>query len=584
VRRRLAPIAAVLIGSLALLGASAEAATLYAPIYGSGEGIAGYARAADGSLSPLTGSPFTFPSTDPGGLIALAFTPDGSRAVSTFLFDGGLRGHTVAADGSIASTAPAVTGPSITGLAVSPDGRFAYAPTRDFPPEPPAVGILGYSIGAEGTLTPIDGSPFSSGEFGDLAITPDGRFLNGISGGQLKHFEIASDGKLTEVGTATPYLATTLQVSLDGRFLFAGESGGTGSVASFSIGPDGNLTANGSPAPAGGPSLGYFAVSPDGTHIYMPESNTDVITVATVAADGTLSVIGSTPIENVETVSVSPDGRFLYYGTSGGSALIGVASIGSDGMPTILPPTVPWPTGEPERLTFGPSPAPTATFSVLGGVPGAASIFDAGASTGAARFDWDFGDGTTLPDGGPTPTHTYATAGVYEVRLTVTDAQGCSTRFIYTGQSTVCPGGASPTTTKTVDTPPALTRLSVTNARFAVASARRPRVKRGTAFRYRLSEAARVTFTIRRRTIGRRVAGKCRPVTRKNRKRKKCVFFKRVGRLAVDAKAGRNRTRFSGKLRGRRLRRGRYRAVAVAADTAGAKSAPRTVAFRIVRP
>ena len=582
-RRRPAPIAAVLLGSLALGAGTAQAANLYAPIYGSGEGVAGFARAADGSLSPLPGSPFTFPSFDPGGIIALAFTPDGGRAVSTFLFNGGLRGHTVAADGSILSTAPAVTGPSITGLAVSPDGRFAYAPTRTFSSEPPAVGILGYSIGADGTLTPIDGSPFSSGEFGDIAITPDGRFLYGRTGADLKHFEVAADGKLSEVGTPTTFLSRSLQVSPDGRFLFASETSSIGEVASFSIGPDGNLTANGLPAPAGGTSLGYIGVAPDGGHIYMPESNTDVITVATVAADGTPSVIGSTPIQNVEAVSVSPDGRFLYYGTSGSSASIGVASIGSDGMPTILPPTVPWPSGEPERLTFGASPAPTAAFNAIAGAPGAVSGFDAGAATGAARFDWDFGDGTALPDGGPTPTHSYANAGVYEVRLTVSDAGGCSTRHVYTGQSTVCPGGASATTTATLDTLPALTALSVTNARFAVAAARRPRVKRGTAFRYRLSEPARVTFTIRRRTIGRRVAGKCRPLTRKNRKRRMCIRFKRVGRFAATAKAGRNRTKFSGKLRGRRLRRGRYRAVAVATDTAGGRSTRRSVAFRIVR-
>jgi hypothetical protein len=315
----------------------------------------------------------------------------------------------------------------------------------------------------------------------------------------------------------------------------------------------------------------------------MPDSSSDVIVTAAVADDGQLSVVGSAPVNAVETVGVSPDGRFLYYGTSGGSGVIGVASIGGDGKPTILPATTPWPSGEPERLTFRPSVAPTAAFSAVAGAPAAASTFDAGPSTGAARFDWDFGDGTALPDGGPTPAHSYANAGVYEVRLTVTDAGGCSTGHLYTGQSTVCPGGASASTTATLDTLPALTALSVTNARFAVAAARRSRVKRGTAFRYRLSEPARVTITIRRKTIGRRVGGKCRAPTRRNRRRKPCILFKRVGRIGADAKAGRNRTKFSGKVRGRRLRRGRFRAVAVAKDSAGGRSTSRTVAFRIVR-
>ncbi len=40
-------------------------------------------------------------------------------------------------------------------------------------------------------------------------------------------------------------------------------------------------------------------------------------------------------------------------------------------------------------------------------------------------FDWDFGDGSLAgTDAGPTPTHTYATAAVYAVTLTVTDDGG----------------------------------------------------------------------------------------------------------------------------------------------------------------
>jgi PKD repeat protein len=41
-------------------------------------------------------------------------------------------------------------------------------------------------------------------------------------------------------------------------------------------------------------------------------------------------------------------------------------------------------------------------------------------------YNWNFGDGTTLEDGGATPTHTYATAGTYNVTLTVVDNDGLS--------------------------------------------------------------------------------------------------------------------------------------------------------------
>lgn len=41
-------------------------------------------------------------------------------------------------------------------------------------------------------------------------------------------------------------------------------------------------------------------------------------------------------------------------------------------------------------------------------------------------YNWNFGDGTALSDGGPTPSHTYDTAGMYNVTLTVIDNDGLS--------------------------------------------------------------------------------------------------------------------------------------------------------------
>jgi PKD repeat protein len=66
------------------------------------------------------------------------------------------------------------------------------------------------------------------------------------------------------------------------------------------------------------------------------------------------------------------------------------------------------------------------------------------------RYDWDFGDGTTLVDGGPTPSHTYRAPGTYQVRVTVTDGEGCSTRLVYTGQLAHCLGSDAATASRTV--------------------------------------------------------------------------------------------------------------------------------------
>ncbi len=62
------------------------------------------------------------------------------------------------------------------------------------------------------------------------------------------------------------------------------------------------------------------------------------------------------------------------------------------------------------------------------GIVGVPITFDGSASDDPdgdiVRYDWDFGDGNTASDAGPTPTHTYAAAGSYTVTLTVTDDGG----------------------------------------------------------------------------------------------------------------------------------------------------------------
>jgi hypothetical protein len=142
---------------------------------------------------------------------------------------------------------------------------------------------------------------------------------------------------------------------------------------------------------------------------------------------------------------------------------------------------------------------------------------------------------------------------------------------------------------------PALTRVGMTNRVFApkgramrpASAQRRRRAKRGTRFRYTLSEPARVTITIQRRLPG-RVTGRgarrrCVKPTRKNRGARRCKRFKRVTRLVANEQAGRQSTSFSGRVRRRALKPGRYRARVVATDALGARSQERRLAFRIVR-
>jgi hypothetical protein len=129
----------------------------------------------------------------------------------------------------------------------------------------------------------------------------------------------------------------------------------------------------------------------------------------------------------------------------------------------------------------------------------------------------------------------------------------------------------------------ALTSLAVVPKAFrplkrgaAVVSATKP--KRGTTVRYALTGAATVAFSVERALRGRFVGGKCRKQTPANRTKRKCTRFRKLrGGFSHRGAAGPNRFRFSGRLRSRALKPGRYRLV----GRTGATS--RSARFTIVR-
>jgi hypothetical protein len=136
---------------------------------------------------------------------------------------------------------------------------------------------------------------------------------------------------------------------------------------------------------------------------------------------------------------------------------------------------------------------------------------------------------------------------------------------------------------------PVVSRFRATHRVFAPApkrkraSAGRRRVRRGTTFLFRLSEAAKFRIKIERVRGGRRVKGRCLKPRRRYRHKRRCRRYRKVGTIKGAARKGGNRKRFSGRIKGRALRRGRYRATIVATDAEGAKSKPRRLRLRIAR-
>ena len=82
---------------------------------------------------------------------------------------------------------------------------------------------------------------------------------------------------------------------------------------------------------------------------------------------------------------------------------------------------------------------------------------------------------------------------------------------------------------------------------------------------------------------GRRQAGRCRAVSRRNRGRGRCTRLVMLGGgFGRVAAAGINRFRFTGRLGGSTLSPGRYRLIAVPRGAGGQAGAAATVDFVIV--
>jgi hypothetical protein len=128
---------------------------------------------------------------------------------------------------------------------------------------------------------------------------------------------------------------------------------------------------------------------------------------------------------------------------------------------------------------------------------------------------------------------------------------------------------------------PSISRPALRPARFRAAR-RGPAIAAapvGTRVRYRLSEPARVRFTVLKARL---TVRRCRIHVHASRHRR-CIRYRLRGRFTHVGAAGVNSFRFRGRVKGRRLPPGRYRLVSRAIDASGNRSLPRRVRFDIVR-
>jgi DNA-binding beta-propeller fold protein YncE len=589
-----------------------SAQAMYASAYTTnihGHNVFQFGIGAGGLLSALA------PATVESGTrpLGVAISPD---ATSVYVADGGsemISQYDVGPGGVLTPKTPATVpaGKEPESIAVNPDGRSVYVTNHQ------GESISQYDVGAGGRLSPKTPAMVATtgSTPGGIALSPDGKSAYvADSKGFVLQFGIGSGGSLSALAPAKVAAGTApiaVAISPDGHSAYvANFTGGevNGSVSQYDVGAGGLLSAKAPATVPVAPKPVGIAVSPDGRSVYVTGGEVNGrVSQYDVGASGALSVkapaqvpAGAEPVG----IALTPDGRSLYtadlhgylaqFGVGAGSAISAkTPEFVFTGLGT-----------EPSGLALLPDQGPIAAFSALPASAGSPTAFDGSASTdpdgSVARYDWSFGDGASAANTGPRPTHVYASAGSYTVRLTVADDAGCSTAFVFTGQTAYCNGGPQASRTTAIVVPPAraigakreapvISAASLTNNRFRVAakataiSARKAPL--GTRFRFTLSAAASLQITITRSAPGLRRGRSClAPSARLRRAHaKRCSRALTVGRLTrSNEPKGADSVAFSGRIGHRALSPRAYHAVLSASDIGGRSNAV-MLSFTVVR-
>jgi hypothetical protein len=124
-------------------------------------------------------------------------------------------------------------------------------------------------------------------------------------------------------------------------------------------------------------------------------------------------------------------------------------------------------------------------------------------------------------------------------------------------------------------TAPRLTGLGISPKRFAV--------RKSATIRWTLDRAASLSVRVERVLKGRKVGIRCRPDSKRLRKRSPCTRYVSMGTIKRAAKKGSATLKLARKVGRRTLQPGSYRLVVSATDAKGNRSAPRTLTFTVVR-
>jgi len=313
--------------------------------------VAGFDRHADGSLTPIPGSPFDAGGAGTGSPFGsaggLQESPDGRYLLATDQASNQISVLRIDPDGSLQlASIHASNGTTPSSIAIH--GGLVYVANDGAG----GSNYTGFRLNPVGRLIPIPGSTVALPDDalpGQILISPDGRRLVGTRVGPnagpsfLDGFRIGPDGRLTAAPDSPfaaqrigPFGSVFSPVHGDQLFVSNAHDGANaGSVSVYDVAANGALSAiAGSPFADLQTAPCWVAISPDGGALFAVNTGAGSVSRYAVAADGSLTLVGSTGL-NTPTglrafdAGLSPDGAFLYIVDAGVARVTAFAVDGS---------------------------------------------------------------------------------------------------------------------------------------------------------------------------------------------------------------------------------------------------------------
>jgi 6-phosphogluconolactonase (cycloisomerase 2 family) len=323
---------------------SASASTVTSPVVGytyvdgntaPANTIDGFARHADGSLTPLAGSPFSAGGAGLGSGLAsqgaIQVTADGRYLLAVDAGSNQISVLRLTAHGvPVLAGQPAPSdGITPVSVAVSPSGLVYVANQGNG-----GSGYSGFRLHRDGRLTPIAGStvtvPDGSG-VGDVFFNAFGNHLIGTRTGTslIDSFVVLPGGRLLAAhgspftGQGLGQLGAEFSPTNPSQLFVSNAHNGTGlgTVSAYQDGFLGQLTSIGSSPFADGQTAPcWVEISHDGKYLFTVNTGSANISSYAINRNGSLVLIGSFAIKGGGAdidARLSPDGKYLLVDGSG---------------------------------------------------------------------------------------------------------------------------------------------------------------------------------------------------------------------------------------------------------------------------